>query len=78
MPQDSPPDERRVRVQNLNWFGASVYFGAKALRFAANMIDATADRASKVAAESKRAFTREVNPNIEEAQVVDEYRTGET
>ena len=43
------------------------------MRLTANLVDATADRVSAIASESKRAFDRELDPNIEEARVIEEY-----
>lgn len=72
MSEDSPL-ERRVDVRQLNWFGKTVYLGGAALRFTANLVDATAKRVSQVAIESKEAFERELDPNVEDARVIDEY-----
>lgn len=66
-----PPRERR-EPHKLNWFGKTVYAGGTLLRLTANLVDATASRVSKIAAESKRAFDRELDPNIEEARVIEE------
>lgn len=63
--------ERR-EPHDLNWFGKTVYLGGSVLRATANLVDATAKRVSKVAAESKEAFDRELDPNIEDARVIDE------
>jgi hypothetical protein len=71
MSQESPPGHREPH--DLNWFGKTVYFGGTVLRFTANLVDATANRVSRVAAESKKAFDRELDPNIEDARVIDEY-----
>ncbi|WP_103021445.1 hypothetical protein [Salinibacter altiplanensis] len=65
------PSECHV-PHNLNWFGKTVYAGGALLRVTANLVDATADRVSTIAAESKKAFDRELDPNIEEAQVIEE------
>jgi hypothetical protein len=70
MSQESPPDRREPH--DLNWFGKTVYYGGSALRVAANLVDATVSRASKIAAESKKEFDRELDPNIEEARVIEE------
>jgi hypothetical protein len=66
------PTERR-EPGDLNWFGKTVYVGGTLLRHTANLIDATTERVSKIAAESKRAFERELDPNIEDARVIEEY-----
>lgn len=72
MSQERPPD-RRTNLRNLNWFGKTVYLGGSVLRLTANLVDATAERVSRIAAESKEAFERELDPNIEDARVIEEY-----
>ena len=66
------PTERR-EPHDLNWFGKTVYLGGTMLRLTANLVDATADRVSKIAAESKEALDRELDPNVEDARVIEEY-----
>lgn len=68
-----PPSERRVDPHNLNWLGKTAYVGGTVLRFTANLVEATAERVSHIAAESKEAFDRELDPNIEDARVIEEY-----
>lgn len=62
----------------LNWFGKTVYAGGTLLRHTATLIDAAAERVSRIASESKQAFDRELDPNIEEAEVIEEYPRSET
>jgi len=72
MPDESHP-RRRVNISDLNWLGKSVFVGGTVLRLTANLIESTADRVSSIAAESKKAFDRELDPNIEDARVIEEY-----
>jgi hypothetical protein len=73
------PPRRRTTFRDLNWLGKSVYLGGAVMRVTANLVDATADRVSSIASESKRAFNRELDPNIEDARIIEEYpRTAET
>lgn len=67
------PRDHRVNFRDLNWLGKSVFVGGTVLRLTANLVDAAADRVSHVAKESKKAFERELDPNIEEAQILEEY-----
>ena len=69
---DKPP-RQRVNLRDLNWLGKSVFVGGTVLRLTANLIESTADRVSSIAAQSKRAFDRELDPNIEDARVIEEY-----
>jgi hypothetical protein len=67
-------DEPRhdVDFRRLNWLGKTVYLGGSALRLTANLIDSAVDRAASIAEESKRAFDRELDPDIEDAKVLEE------
>lgn len=69
-------DDRHVDFRELNWLGKSVYVGAVAMRLTANLIDAAADRAIQIADDSKRAYQREVDPNIEDAKIIEERPRG--
>ena len=71
MSDDAP--RRHVNLRDLNWLGKSVFVGGTVLRLTANLIESTADRVSTIAAQSKRAFDRELDPNIEDARVIEEY-----
>jgi len=71
-------DKRRVDFRELNWLGKSVYVGAVAMRMTANLIDAAADRAIQIADDSTRAYQREVDPNIEDAKIIEERPRGGT
>jgi hypothetical protein len=65
-------DDRRVDFNELNWLGKTVFVGGAALRLTANLLDRAADRAVTIASESKRAYQREIDPNIEDATVLEE------
>ena len=71
MSRERPTEHREPH--DLNWFGKTVYLGGTMLRLTANLVDATADRVSKIAAESKEALDRELDPNVEDARVIEEY-----
>ncbi|MFB6273097.1 MAG: hypothetical protein ABEL51_09420 [Salinibacter sp.] len=75
MASKHPPHHREPG--ELNWFGKTVYAGGTLLRHTANLVDAAAKRVSRVASESKRAFDRELDPNIEDARVIEEYPRSE-
>lgn len=71
MPRNRPSDRREPHA--LNWVGKTVSAGGTVLRAAANLVDATAERVSHVAEKSRKAFERELDPNIEEARVIAEF-----
>jgi hypothetical protein len=72
MPDDTR-SRRRANLSDLNWLGKSVFVGGTVLRLTANLIESTADRVSSIAVRSKEAFDRELDPNIEDAQILEEY-----
>jgi hypothetical protein len=72
MPDPSAP-QRRTQFSDLNWLGKSVYLGGAAVRLTAGALDATANRVRAIASRSKEAFERELDPNIEDARVLEEY-----
>lgn len=75
---DERSTKRRVEHRDLNWFGKTVYVGGAVLRLTANLVDATAERVSRVASESKKAFERELDPNIEDARVIEEHPSSDS
>lgn len=66
------PSERQTDFRDLNWLGKTVFLGGTALRLAANLVDAAADRATQIATDSRTAFQREFDPNIEDAIILEE------
>jgi len=69
---DDPSPRSRTHFDDLNWLGKSVFLGGTVLRLTANLVEATADRVSSIADESRRAFERELDPQIEDAHVIDD------
>jgi hypothetical protein len=65
-----PPQHRRFG--DLNWLGKTVYVGGAAMRLSANVLDHVARRASSLADEARREFEREMDPNIEDAKILEE------
>lgn len=68
----SEPPEHRVDFRDLNWLGKTVFLGGAAMRLTANVLDSAVDRAAKIVDESRRAYEREMDPNIEDAKIIDE------
>lgn len=66
------PDRDRPYFYELNWLGKAVYLGGTALRLSARFVDHTVERASKIAEEAGEAYRREVDPNIEDAKIIEE------
>lgn len=70
---DQPSSRRRVNLSDLNWLGKTVFVGGTLMRLTANLVDATADRVTSIAEQTKEAYDRERDPNIEDARVLEEY-----
>jgi len=70
---DEQRPRRRVNLDDLNWLGKSVFVGGAVMRVTAKALDATANRVRHIAARSKEAFERELDPNVDEARVLEEY-----
>jgi hypothetical protein len=69
---DNDDSHRRIRFRDLNWLGKSVFVGGALARLTGTLVDATTDRVTAVARESKRAFDRELDPTMEEAKILEE------
>ena len=69
------PDPKRDRpyFYELNWLGKAVYLGGSALRLSANLVDHTVQRATRIVEDSKAAYQRELDPNIEDARIIEEH-----
>ena len=70
----SDPEDRIARFEQLNALGKAVYLGGSTVRLMANLIDAALVRAADVVVEAEQAFRRELDPNIEDAKILEEYR----
>ena len=66
------PEREHPHFYELNWFGKAVYLGGTALRLSANLVDHTVERATRIVEDSRAAYLREVDPNIEEAKIIEE------
>lgn len=71
---DNMDDEKQhdSRFLQLNWFGKAVFLGGTALRLSANLIDGAVKQASSIAVEAREAYQRELDPNIEDAKILEE------
>jgi hypothetical protein len=73
------PDQRPVRrTERLNWLGRAVVVGGGAIRLAANAIDGVIKHAADVVIDAERAFKQGLDPNIEDAKVLEERTDSES
>ena len=64
--------KKNIEFDRLNLIGKAVYVGGATLRFVAGSIEAVVDRAVDVYIDAERAFKQGMDPNIEDAKILDE------
>ena len=72
-PTHEPTERWIARFEQANLTGKAALLGGTAVRFTANLIDKTLDRAASTVAEAEQAFKREVDPTMEDAKILDEW-----
>jgi len=71
---DKNSSDRRVHFRDLNWLGKSVFVGGALARLTGTLVKTTTNRVTRIAEESRRAFERELDPKMEDAQILEEQR----
>ena len=64
--------KKRIEYDRLNLFGKAVYVGGATFRFIAEGIDAVVNRAVDMYVDAEKAFKQGLDPNIEDAKILDE------
>lgn len=77
-PTHEPTERWIARFEQSSLTGKAALLGGTAVRFTANLIDKTLDRAASTVAEAEQAFKREVDPTMEDAKVLDEWDESRT
>jgi hypothetical protein len=72
-PPHEPTERWIARFEQANMTGKAALLGGTAVRFTANLIDKTLDRAASTVAEAEQAFKRELDPTMEDAKILDEW-----
>lgn len=62
-----------ARFEQASLAGKAALLGGTAVRFTAQLIDKTLDRAADTVAEAEQAFKREIDPTMEDAKILDEW-----
>lgn len=70
MPQNK--EDRLIEYERLNTLGKAIFLGGGAVRLAANLIDSVLTRAADVAIDAEKAFRQGLDPNVEEAKILEE------
>ena len=60
-------------IERLNTVGRLVWFGGAAARFTADAVERLVDRSAGVLAEADHAFKQGLDPNVEEAKILEEH-----
>ena len=64
--------KKKIDYDRLNLIGKAVYLGGATFRFVSEGIDAVVDRAVDLYLDAEKAFKQGVDPNIEDAKILDE------
>ncbi|MEM9665795.1 MAG: hypothetical protein AAF970_12720 [Bacteroidota bacterium] len=65
-------ERRIVRFTDLNWLGKAAFLAGATVRLTASAIDATLERVADIAVEAEAAFRDELDPNVEDANILEE------
>ncbi len=76
MPESTEPmadrDDRIVQFDRLNLLGKAVFVTGAAVRVTASLLDAAIHRAADLWIEAEEAFKKELDPNLEDAKILEE------
>lgn len=61
------------RYERAGWLERIGLLGGGAVRVTANLIEGAIDRAAKTVVEAEAAFRRELDPNVSDAKVIEEW-----
>ncbi|GAB5518703.1 MAG: hypothetical protein RhofKO_09540 [Rhodothermales bacterium] len=67
----STPDPA-PRFENMTWLGKAAFLGGAAAYLTGRAVSAGLKRAATVLADAEDAFKRELDPNVEDAKIIDE------
>ena len=66
------PDGPIIQFDNLNWLGKVVFIGGAVSRVASKLVDSAIDSATTLIADTERAFKEGIDPNVEDAKIIEE------
>lgn len=67
------PERRIERFEDLTLLGKTVFLGGAAVRLTANLIDRMVERTVDIVIEAEKAFKQGLDPNVEDAKVLEEH-----
>ncbi len=70
-----PQDDRSwvERYERAGWLERFGLLGGGAVRVTANLIESGIDRAARIVVDAQEAYRREVDPNVSDAKVLEEW-----
>lgn len=68
--------DRIIQFDQLNPFGKAIFLTGAAVHATAGLIDVALRRTAGIAADAERAFKQGLDPNVEEAKILDEHEFG--
>lgn len=69
-----PDDRPIIEFERLNLFGKAVFLTGAAVRTTASLIDWAVEKTADVVVEAERAFRDGLDPNVEDAKILDEWK----
>ena len=64
--------KKKIEFDRLNLIGKAVYVGGAGFRFVAGAIDSAVNRAVDIYLDAEKAFKQGLDPNIEDAKILEE------
>lgn len=71
------PDNEERRIADLNLLGRVVYFAGQSVRVTADLLDSVIKLAADTYEDAERAFRQGLDPNIDDAKIIEERRKDE-
>lgn len=70
-------DDEERRIGELNLLGRVVYFAGESVRVTANLLESVIKLAADTYMDAEKAFKEGLDPNVDEAQILEERRRDE-
>ena len=71
------PEEGERRIADLNLLGRLVYFAGQSVRVTADLLDSVVKLAADTYVEAEKAFKQGLDPNVDDANIIEEHRKDE-
>jgi len=71
------PEEGERRIADLNLLGRLVHFAGQSVRVTADLLDSVVKLAADTYVEAEKAFKQGLDPNVDDANIIEEHRKDE-